>query len=77
MPERRVVCEYPAATSIVEIMSELREWLDSHRIVSTEFTHRTKPTGAIEVRLAFETPDQAMLFKREHRQRAGGAARSS
>jgi hypothetical protein len=47
--------------SLVARMSEMREWLDSHRYEPDLFQHSTEPDGAV-LRVDFKVESEAFQF---------------
>jgi hypothetical protein len=47
--------------SLVARMSEMRQWLDSHRYEPDLFQHRTSPDGAV-LRVDFKVQSEAFQF---------------
>jgi len=58
-----VFFEGPINKTIGEIMSELRFWLDTNKIVTSGFSYEVARSGAIEAHLTFESRYHAQLFE--------------
>jgi hypothetical protein len=46
-----------------QVMSEIRFWLDRHKVQPAEFKTVPMETGGIAVQIRFNTEDEALLFE--------------
>ena len=58
--------ETPVGTSLADAMSDIRSWLDTHKIEPVDFrSHSFEGVFVLDIR--FGSPDEAQLFERDFR----------
>ena len=58
-----IYIETPVGTPLGDSISDIRSWLDRHKIEQVEFKSETKD-GIITLDICFRIPDEAQLFER-------------
>jgi hypothetical protein len=59
-----IYIETPVGTLLGDSMSEIRPWLDRHKIEPVEFKSEAKD-GTITLDICFRRQDEAQLFERD------------
>ena len=59
-----IYIETPVGTPLGDSMSDIRPWLDRHKIEPVEFTSEAKD-GTITLDICFRSQDEGQLFERD------------